>query len=83
MQSIYAHPGGSLAIGRRGENEARQVVFDLSAWRAAYGDGAAALCHQRAGDSTPTPASSSRMRARPGGRSGPPTWRSQAGARRS
>lgn len=55
MQSIYAHPGGSLAIGRRGENEARQVVFDLSAWRAAYGDGAAALCHQRAGDSTPYP----------------------------
>lgn len=55
MVDIYAHPGGSLAIGRRGESKARRVVFDLSAWREAYGPGAAALCHQRVGDSTPYP----------------------------
>ena len=31
MQSIYAHPGVHLALGRKGENVARQVVFDLRA----------------------------------------------------
>lgn len=55
MVDIYAHFGGSLAIGRRGENEARQVVFDLSAWRRHYGDGTVQLLHQRAGDESPYP----------------------------
>lgn len=55
MQNIYAHPGGSLAIGRRGESKARRVIFDLSAWREAYGPGAAALCHQRVGGQHPLP----------------------------
>lgn len=55
MQSIYAHPGVHLALGRKGENVARQVVFDLRAWRAAYGDGAVSLCAQRAGDAEPYP----------------------------
>lgn len=50
MQSIYAHPGVHLALGRKGENVARQVVFDLRLWRAAYGDGAVSLCAKRAGD---------------------------------
>lgn len=55
MQSIYAHPGVHLALGRKGENVARQVVFDLRAWRAAYGDGAVSLCAMRAGDAEPYP----------------------------
>lgn len=55
MQSIYAHPGVHLALGRKGENVARQVVFDLRAWRAAYGDGAVSLCARRAGDAEPYP----------------------------
>lgn len=55
MQSIYAHPGVHLALGRKGENEARQVVFDLRLWRAAYGDGAVSLCAKRAGDAEPYP----------------------------
>lgn len=55
MQSIYAHPGVHLALGRKGENEARQVVFDLRLWRAAYGDGAVSLCAMRAGDAEPYP----------------------------
>lgn len=55
MQSIYAHPGVHLALGRKGENVARQVVFDLRAWRAAYGDGAVGLCAKRAGDAEPYP----------------------------
>lgn len=55
MQSIYAHPGVHLALGRKGENVARQVVFNLRAWRAAYGDGAVSLCAKRAGDAEPYP----------------------------
>lgn len=55
MQSIYAHPGVHLALGRKGENVARQVVFDLRAWRAVYGDGAVSLCAKRAGDAEPYP----------------------------
>lgn len=55
MVDIYAHFGGSLAIGRRGENEARRVVFDLSAWRRHYGEGTVQLLHQRAGDESPYP----------------------------
>ena len=55
MQSIYAHPGVHLALGRKGENVARQVVFDLRLWRSAYGDGAVSLCAKRAGDAEPYP----------------------------
>lgn len=55
MQSIYAHPGVHLALGRKGETLARQVVFDLRLWRAAYGDGAVSLCAKRAGDAEPYP----------------------------
>lgn len=55
MQSIYAHPGVHLALGRKGENVARQVVFNLRLWRAAYGDGAVSLCAMRAGDAEPYP----------------------------
>ena len=55
MQSIYAHPGVHLALGQKGENVARQVVFDLRLWRAAYGDGAVSLCAKRAGDAEPYP----------------------------
>ena len=55
MVDIYAHPGESLAIGRRGENDARRVVFDLSAWRGDYGEGTVQLLHQRAGDESPYP----------------------------
>ena len=55
MVDIYAHFGGSLAIGRRGENEARRVVFGLSAWRRHYGEGTVQLLHQRAGDESPYP----------------------------
>ena len=45
----------SLALGRQGENLARQVVFDLSAWEAEYGPGTVELIHQRPGDTSPYP----------------------------
>ena len=45
----------SLALGRQGENLARQVVFDLSAWKSEYGPGSVELIAQRPGDETPYP----------------------------
>lgn len=45
----------SLALGRQGENLARQVVFDLSAWEAEYGPGTVELIHQRPVDTSPYP----------------------------
>lgn len=45
-----------LDLGRQGENLARIIDIDISAWRAEYGEGTVQLLHQRPGDSTPYPA---------------------------
>lgn len=42
-----------IDIGRQGEREARQVVFDLSWMAENFGDGTAALLHQRSQDGLP------------------------------
>lgn len=57
MLKTYAHPGAVVTLGRRGENMARQVVFDLSAWVAVYGAGTVQAIAQRAGDASPYPVS--------------------------
>lgn len=45
-----------IKLGRRGENQARKVVFDvLEKWREGYGDGVASLIVQRNGDAQPYP----------------------------
>lgn len=55
MNQIKASGKSILGLGRQGENLARQVVFDLSAWEAEYGPGTAELIHQRPGDTSPYP----------------------------
>lgn len=55
MVAIHAISGRTLALGREGENLARQVVFDISEWRASYGDGTVSLIAQRHGDAEPYP----------------------------
>ena len=45
-----------IDLGRQGENLARTIDIDISAWRAEYGEGTVQLLHQRPGDSTPYPA---------------------------
>lgn len=47
--------GCEIPIGRRGENCAACVVFDVSKWVAIYGDGNAELLHRRPGDAAPYP----------------------------
>lgn len=49
---LLSHP---LPLGIRGENEVTQVVFDVSAWVAAYGDGVVQLQVRRPGDSAAYP----------------------------
>lgn len=45
-----------IKLGRRGENQARKVVFDvLGKWREGYGKGVASLIVQRNGDAQPYP----------------------------
>lgn len=50
-----ADSGGDILIGRRGENRAACVIFDISKWVQIYGDGTAELLHCRKGDTAPYP----------------------------
>lgn len=56
MMEIYAKPGTAICLGRRGENLARKVIFDLTEWRSLYGDGKVHLVVRRTGDVSPYPA---------------------------
>lgn len=53
MERIYAVEGSRVSLGRRGENLARCILFDISRWEALYGEGAVQLSHQRCGDEYP------------------------------
>lgn len=55
MKEILAKEGQELEIGKRGENLAACVVFDISAWKRMYGEGVVHLLHQRNGDRYPYP----------------------------
>lgn len=44
-----------LFLGRRGENLARALVFDVGDWVRTYGDGTIQALHQRAQDTAPYP----------------------------
>ena len=49
-----------IVIGRRGENDATQIVFDVSQLVANYGDGSAVLMAKRPTDSTAYPVTTTR-----------------------
>ena len=55
MITVKANDISILSLGRQGENLARQVVFDLSAWVEEYGPGVVELIAQRPGDEKPYP----------------------------
>lgn len=55
MKIENARPGGQLFLGRRGENRAREVRFDLTEWRQLYGPGTVQLLNLRSGETTPYP----------------------------
>lgn len=53
MAGTYGIGGGRIFLGRRNENLARALRFDLSEFIELCGNGSAQLLHQRAGDETP------------------------------
>ena len=53
MTQIYANNFTTLALGRRGENLARKVVFDVRDLESLYGPGDAEVIYQRPGDAQP------------------------------
>ena len=57
MKTYVACPGKPLWLGRQGENGARQILFDVSAWQQIYGPGIVQLLAKRTGDTTPYPIS--------------------------
>ena len=58
MLKVYPKPGGSLPLGREGEQNARQICFDIAAlgWRELYGEeGSVQLIARRSTDTEPYP----------------------------
>lgn len=53
MVQIQAKSIKVIQLGHRGENEAREIIFDLADYISAYGPGTARLLHQRDGDPAP------------------------------
>lgn len=53
MKIEKVYPGQVIQLGRRGENLARQVEFDLTDWKKQYGEGIPELLFQRFGDARP------------------------------
>lgn len=56
MERIHVTNQAILDLGRQGENLARALVFDVSEWRAEYGEGTVQLLNQRSRDTAPYPA---------------------------
>lgn len=52
MVEVYVS-GSTIDIGRQGENEARNIYFDLSELMTLYGEGTATLVHMRPSDQAP------------------------------
>lgn len=55
MITTNAATGHTILLGREGENLARSMIFDISDWISAYGDGTVSLIAQRSGDTEPYP----------------------------
>jgi hypothetical protein len=53
VKQIYADNKSILSLGRRGEDLARQVVFDVTEWQSLYGPGVAELIYRRPCDDRP------------------------------
>lgn len=55
MREVFARSGEELDIGRRGENLATRVIFEVNEWESLYGEGTFHLLHRRNGDKYPYP----------------------------
>lgn len=55
MNEVKASSGRIVVLGRRNENLARCVLFDIVEWQRTYGEGSVQLLAQRCQDPTPYP----------------------------
>lgn len=55
MKEVYAERGEVILLGRRGEHLARRILFDVTDWQAAYGEGTVQMLVQRSQDERPYP----------------------------
>ena len=55
MNESHASPGRIVVLGRRNENQARCVMFDIVEWQRTYGEGTVQLLAQRPQEDTPYP----------------------------
>lgn len=55
MERFYAIHNTPIFLGRQGENNAREIAFDISHWVEAYGEGAVLLMVRRSGEETMYP----------------------------
>lgn len=55
MKQVSAKPGQPIVLGRQGENEVTQVIFDLDPFLKLFGPGTVLLLAQRKGDTNPYP----------------------------
>ena len=55
MREISARTSHDIELGKRGENLAACVVFDISDWKKTHGEGVVHLLHHRNGDRVPYP----------------------------
>ena len=53
MNGYLVKTGSILPLGKKGENLAKQIQFDLSRWISNFGPGTVQLLHQRNGDEAP------------------------------
>lgn len=57
MRPVYVRSGMMIPLGRVGENQATQIIFDISDWVSRYGEGTVGLVAKRCGDEEPYPVS--------------------------
>ena len=56
MERVYAVAREPILLGRTGEDRAREIAFDIGAWRKTYGEGNAQLLVRRSGEEFMYPA---------------------------
>ena len=55
MERFYAIHNTPIFLGRQGENNAREVAFDIGGWLETYGEGTVQLFARRSGESAVYP----------------------------
>ena len=55
MTKVYVNETAPVMLGKAGENEAREIIFDIGRLRDEYGNGTCSLLHKRFGEDAAYP----------------------------